>query len=119
MKMLNYKIVKEELVDRNRNIVLVDNLYKELNEIPSNYIQETEKYEYIIIKTTYRKEIFSKLNIDQFDKIKYTCIVLNYGYNDDKNDNNYFQFNTDSLIAIDAQIDLHIEINRLKKTDYE
>ena len=115
MKMSNYKIVKEELVDRNGNTVLVDNPYKELNEIPSNYIQETEKYEYIIIKTTYRKEIFNKLNIDQFDKIKYTCIVLNYSYNGDK----YFLFNTDSLIAIDAQIDLQIEINRLDKSDYE
>lgn len=115
MKMLNYKVVKEELVDRNGNTVLVDNPYKELNEIPSNYIQETEKYEYVVIKTTYRKEIFNKLNIDQFDKIKYTCIVLNYSYNGDK----YFLFNTDSLIAIDAQIDLQIEINRLDKSDYE
>ena len=113
--MLNYKIVKEELVDRNGNTVLVDNLYKELNEIPSNYIQETEKYEYIIVKTTQRKEIFDRLHIDQFDKIKYTCIVLNYSYNGDK----YFLFNTDSLIAIDAQIDLKIEINRLDKSDYE
>lgn len=113
--MLNYKIVKEELVDRNGNTVLVDNLYKELNEIPSNYIQETEKYEYIIVKTTQRKEIFDRLHIDQFDKIKYTCIVLNYSYNGDK----YFLFNTDSLIAIDAQIDLQIEINRLDKSDYE
>lgn len=118
MKILNYKIVKEELVDRNRNTVLVDNPCKELNEIPSNYIQETEKYEYVIIKTTYRKDIFNKLNIDQFDKIKYTCIVLNYSYNNDKDDN-YFLFNTDSLIAIDAQIDLQIEINRLNKLDYE
>ena len=42
MKMLNYKVVKEELVDRNGNTVLVNNPYKELNEIPSNYIQETE-----------------------------------------------------------------------------
>ena len=115
MKMLNYKVVKEELVDRNGNAVLVNNPYKELNEIPSNYIQETEKYEYVVIKTTYRKEIFNKLNIDQFDKIKYTCIVLNYSYNGDK----YFLFNTDSLIAIDAQIDLQIEINRLDKSDYE
>lgn len=118
MKMLNYKVVKEELVDRNGKTVLVDNPYKELNEIPSNYIQETEKYEYIVIKTTYRKEIFNKLNIDQFDKIKYTCIVLNYSYNEDKDDT-YFLFNTDSLIAIDAQIDLQIEINRLDKSDYE
>ena len=118
MKMLNYKVVKEELVDRNGNTVLVNNPYKELNEIPSNYIQETEKYEYIIIKTTYRKEIFNKLNIDQFDKIKYTCIVLNYSYNGDKDDT-YFLFNTNSLIAIDAQIDLQIEINRLDKSDYE
>lgn len=108
MKILNYKIVKEELVDRSGNTVLVDNPYKELNEIPSNYIQETEKYEYIVIKTTYRREIFNKLRIDQFDKIKYTCIVLNYSY-----DNKYFLFNTDSLIAIDAQINLQIEINRL------
>lgn len=115
MKMLNYKVVKEELVDRNGNVVLVNNPYKELSEIPSNYIQETEKYEYVVIKTTYRKEIFNKLNIDQFDKIKYTCIVLNYSYNGDK----YFLFNTDSLIAIDAQIDLQIEINRLDKSDYE
>ena len=115
MKMLNYKIVKEELIDRSGNTVLVNNPYKELNEIPSNYIQETEKYEYVIIKTTHRKEIFNKLNIDQFDKIKYTCIVLNYSYNGDK----YFLFNTASLIAIDAQIDLQIEINRLKETDYE
>ena len=113
--MLNYKIVKEELVDRNGNTVLVDNPYKELNEIPSNYIQETEKYEYVIIKTTHRKEIFNKLNIDQFDKIKYTCIVLNYSCNGDK----YFLFNTDSLIAIDVQIDLQIEINRLDMSDYE
>lgn len=118
MKMLNYKVVKEELVDRNGNAVLVNNPYKELNEIPSNYIQETEKYEYVVIKTTYRKEIFNKLNIDQFDKIKYTCIVLNYNYNGDKDDT-YFLFNTDSLIAIDAQIDLQIEINRLDKSDYE
>ena len=118
MKMLNYKVVKEELVDRNGNTVLVNNPYKELNEIPSNYIQETEKYEYVVIKTTYRKEIFNKLNIDQFDKIKYTCIVLNYNYNGDKDDT-YFLFNTDSLIAIDAQIDLQIEINRLDKSDYE
>ena len=118
MKMLNYKVVKEELVDRNGNTVLVNNPYKELNEIPSNYIQETEKYEYIVIKTTHRKEIFNKLNIDQFDKIKYTCIVLNYNYNGDKDDT-YFLFNTDSLIAIDAQIDLQIEINRLDKSDYE
>ena len=115
MKMLNYKVVKEELVDRNGNTVLVNNPYKELNEIPSNYIQETEKYEYVVIKTTRRKEIFNKLNIDQFDKIKYTCIVFNYSYNGDK----YFLFNTDSLIAIDAQIDLQIEINRLDKSDYE
>lgn len=115
MKMLNYKIVKEELVDRNGNTVRVKDPYKELSEIPSNYIQETEKYEYVVIKTTYRKEIFNKLNIDQFDKIKYTCIVLNYSYNDNK----YFLFNTDSLIAIDAQIDLQIEINRLDKSDYE
>ena len=113
--MLNYKVVKEELVDRNGNAVLVNNPYKELNEIPSNYIQETEKYEYVIIKTTHRKDIFNKLNIDIFDKIKYTCIVLNYSYNDNK----YFLFNTDSLIAIDAQIDLQIEINRLDKSDYE
>lgn len=115
MKMLNYKIVKEELIDRSGNTVLVNNPYKELNEIPSNYIQETGKYEYVIIKTTRRKDIFNKLNIDQFDKIKYTCIVLNYSYNDEK----CFLFNTDSLIAIDAQIDLQIEINRLKETDYE
>ena len=113
--MLNYKVVKEELVDRNGNAVLVNNPYKELNEIPSNYIQETEKYEYVVIKTTYRKEIFNKLNIDIFDKIKYTCIVLNYS----DNDNKYFLFNTDSLIAIDAQIDLQIEINRLDKSYYE
>ena len=113
--MLNYKVVKEELVDRNGNAVLVNNPYKELNEIPSNYIQETEKYEYVIIKTTHRKDIFNKLNIDIFDKIKYTCIVLNYSYNDNK----YFLFNTDSLIAIDAQIDLQIEINRLDKSYYE
>ena len=58
------------------------------------------------------------MNIDQFDKIKYTCIVLNYNYNGDKDDT-YFLFNTDSLIAIDAQIDLQIEINRLDKSDYE
>lgn len=113
--MLNYKIIKEELVDRSGNTVLVDNSYKELNEIPSNYIQETEKYEYIVIKTTYRREIFNKLRIDRFDKIKYTCIVLNYSYNGDT----YFLFNTNSLIAIDAQIDLQIEINRLNKSDYE
>ena len=115
MKMLNYKIVKEELVDRNRNTVLVDNPYKELNEIPSNYIQETGNYEYIVIKTTYRRDIFDRLHIEKFDKIKYTCIVLNYNYNGDK----YFLFNTNSLIAIDAQIDLQIEINRLDKSDYE
>jgi hypothetical protein len=115
MKMLNYKVVKEELVDRNGNTVLVNNPYKELNEIPSNYIQETEKYEYVVVKTTHRREIFNKLNIDQFDKIKYTFIVLNYSYNGDK----YFLFNTDSLITIDAQIDLKIEINRLDKSDYE
>ena len=118
MKMLNYKIIKEELVDRNGNTVRVKDPYKELNDIPSNYIQETEKYEYVVIKTTHRKEIFNKLNIDQFDKIKYTCIVLNYNYNGDKDDT-YFLFNTDSLIAIDAQIDLQIEINRLDKSDYE
>lgn len=116
--MLNYKIVKEELVDRNRNTVLVDNPYKELNEIPSNYIQETEKYEYVIIKTTHRREIFDRLRIEKFDKIKYTCIVLNYSYNGDKDDT-YFLFNTDSLIAIDAQIDLHIESTYLDKSDYE
>jgi hypothetical protein len=115
MKMINYKIVKEELVDRNGNTVLVDNPYKELNEIPSNYIQETEKYEYVIIKTTHRREIFDRLRIEKFDKIKYTCIVLNYSYNGDK----YFLFNTDSLIAIDAQIDLQIEINKLDESDYE
>ena len=115
MKMLNYKIVKEELVDRNRNTVLVDNPYKELNEIPSNYIQETGNYEYVVIKTTYRRYLFDRLRIEKFDKIKYTCIVLNYNYNGDK----YFLFNTNSLIAIDAQVDLQIEINRLKETDYE
>lgn len=114
MKMLNYKIVKEELVDRSGNTILVDNPYKELNEIPSNYIQETEKYKYVVIKTTHRREIFDRLNIEKFDKIKYTCIVLNYSY-----DNKYFLFNTDSLIAIDAQIDLQIEINILDKSDYE
>lgn len=116
--MLNYKVVKEELVDRNRNTVLADNPYKELNEIPSNYIQETEKYEYVIIKTTYRRDLLDRLCIKKFDKIKYTCIVLNYNYNGDKDDT-YFLFNTDSLIAIDAQIDLQIEINRLDKSDYE
>lgn len=105
--MLNYKIVKEELVDRNGNTVIVEDPYKELNEIPSNYIQESGNYEYVIIKTTYRKEIFDKLHIERFDKIKYTCIVLNYSYNDNK----YFLFHTDSLIAIDAQIDLQLEIN--------
>lgn len=115
MKMLNYKIVKEELVDKSGNTVLVDNPYKELNEIPSNYIQETEKYEYAIVKTTQRREIFNKLHVERFDKITYTCIVLNYSYDGDK----YFLFNTDSLIAVDAQIDLQIEINRLDKSDYE
>ena len=118
MKMLNYKIVKEELVDRNRNTVLVDNPYKELNEIPSNYIQETGNYEYVVIKTTYRRDLFDLFHIEKFDKIKYTCIVLNYNYNGDKDDT-YFLFNTNSLIAIDAQVDLQIEINRLKETDYE
>ena len=113
--MLNYKIVKEELVDRNKNTVLVDDICKELNEIPSNYIQETAKYEYVVIRTTNRREIFDRLRIGKFDKIKYTCIVLNYSYNGDK----YFLFNTDSLIAIDTQIDLQIEINRLDKSDYE
>lgn len=114
MKMLNYKIVKEELVDRNGNTILVINPGSK-DEIPSNCILETEKYEYVIAKTTHRKDIFDKLNIDIFDKIKYTCIVLNYSYGDDK----YFLFNTDSFIAIDAQIDLQIEINRLDKSDYE
>lgn len=117
MKMLNYKIIKEELVDRNRNTVLVDDTCKELNEIPSNYIQETAKYEYVVIRTTNRRDIFDRLHIEKFDKIKYTCIVLNYN-NGDKDDT-YFLFNTDSLIAIDAQIDLQIEINRLDKSDYE
>ena len=115
MKMLNYKVVKEELVDRNRNTVLVNNPYQELNEIPSNYIQETGNYEYVVIKTTYRRYLFDRLRIEKVDKIKYTCIVLNYNYNGDK----YFLFNTNSLIAIDAQVDLQIEINRLKETDYE
>lgn len=115
MKMLNYKIIKEELVDRNGNTVRVKDPYKELNEIPSNYIQESRNYEYVIIKRTYRRDIFDRLHIEKFDKIKYTCIVLNYNYGDDK----YFLFNTDSLIAIDAQIDLQIEINRLDKSDYE
>lgn len=113
--MLNYKIIKEELINRNGNTVLVEDPYKELNEIPSNYIQETEKYEYIVIKTTNRREIFDLLHIERFDKITYTCIVLNYSYNGDK----YFLFNTNSLIAIDAQIDLQIEINRLDKSNYE
>ena len=118
--MLNYKVVKEELVDRNGNTILVINPCSK-DEIPSNCILETEKYEYVVAKTTQRREIFDKLNIDQFDKIKYTCIVLNYNYNNyngDKDDT-YFLFNTDSLIAIDAQIDLQIEINRLDKSDYE
>lgn len=103
MKLFDYKLVKQVVLDRKNNEIESTDIFTEFNELPCSYIHETKRYEYVVLKNVSRKKFFDILGIKKYDKIEYCIIVLNLTFSDkDK----YLLFHTDHLIAMEAQIDL-------------
>ena len=108
------QIIKSVLFDRTGNAIECENLEKEFNELKSNYIFTSKSgnrlYKYHVVRHTWRSPFCNKLNIKKFDKTTYT-VVTNI-----KHHNKYIKFETETLMCMGSQIDLHVALIEELKT---